>query len=149
MTPASAPVTEWKNCPIRPSWILEGLPQARIAILTDGSSDSSAFTVLWDCTAGRFNWFYSIDETVYILEGTVTLTLPSGATHQLIAGSSYFFGRGTQAQWQVDSYVRKVAFCHEPMSTKVFIAKRLFRALRRAIRPGSAPQPLTKMFETN
>jgi uncharacterized cupin superfamily protein len=140
---------ELKSCPIHPSWILEGQPKARIAILSDGSSDASAFTAMWDCTAGRFNWFYSIDETVYILEGAVTLTLPSGATRHLSAGSSFFFARGTEAQWQVDSYVRKVAFCHEPMSAKVFIAKRLFRALRRAVRPGTAPAPLTKMFETN
>jgi uncharacterized cupin superfamily protein len=149
MTTTSTPVTELKRCPIQPSWILEGLPEARIAVLSDGSSDSSAFTVLWDCTAGRFNWFYAIDETVYILEGAVTLTLPSGITRRLVAGSSYFFARGTQAQWQVDSYVRKVAFCHEPMSTKLFIAKRAYRALRSVLRPGRAPPRLTKMFETN
>ncbi len=146
MTTAS---TELKNCPIHPSWVLEGQPRTRIAVLSDGSSDASAFTVMWDCTAGRFNWFYSIDETVYILEGAVTLTFPSGVTRQLVAGSSYFFARGTQAQWQVDSYVRKVAFCHEPMSTKVFMAKRVFRALKRAVLPGSVPPGLTKMFETN
>jgi uncharacterized protein len=149
MTPATTPVTELKNCPIHPSWILEGQPKARIAVLSDGSSDASAFTVMWDCSEGRFNWFYSIDETVYILEGAVTLTLPSGATRQLVAGSSYFFARGTQAEWRVHGYVRKVAFCHEPLSSKVFVAKRAFRALRSAIWPGSAPAGLTKMFETN
>jgi hypothetical protein len=104
---------------------------------------------MWDCTAGRFNWFYSIDETVYILEGSVTVTLASGVKRYLTAGSSIFFARGTEAQWQVDSYVRKVAFCHEPMSAKLFFAKRLFRAMMRVIRPGSAPQPLLKMFEAN
>lgn len=149
MTNASIPLIDLKNCPIRDSWILEGEPNARIAVLSDGSSDRSAFTVMWDCTAGRFNWFYSIDETVYILEGAVCLTFPSGATRQLVAGSSYFFARGTQAEWQVHDYVRKVAFCHEPLSAKVFIAKRAFRALRRAISPGSAPPTLAKMFETN
>jgi uncharacterized cupin superfamily protein len=143
------PMTELKNFPIRPSWILEGVPVARAAILSEGSTDRSAFTILWDCTAGRFNWFYSIDETVYILEGAVSLRFPSGATRQLVAGSSHFFARGTQAEWQVSSYVRKVAFCHEPLSTKVFIAKRAFRALRRALFPRSAPPSLTRMFETN
>lgn len=149
MTTASTATNELKSCPIHASWILEGQPKARIAILSDGSSDASAFTVLWDCSAGRFNWFYSIDETVYILEGTVTLKFPSGATRQLGPGSTYFFARGTQAEWYVDGYVRKVAFCHEPLSSKVFTAKRAFRALRRAIWPGSAPASLTKMFETN
>jgi uncharacterized protein len=149
MTTVATPVTELKNCPIHPSWILEGLPTARIAIISDGSSDASAFTVMWDCTAGRFNWFYSIDETLFVLEGAATVTLPSGATRYLSAGSTCFFARGTQALWQVDSYIRKVAFCHEPMSAKVFFAKRLFRGLKRVIRPGSVPQPLLKMFEAN
>ncbi|HEV2702991.1 MAG TPA: cupin domain-containing protein [Steroidobacteraceae bacterium] len=143
------PKPELKSCPIHPSWILEGRPRARIAVLSDGSSDESAFMAMWDCTAGRFNWFYAIDETVYILEGAVTVTLPSGTPQHLVTGSSFFFARGTQAQWQVDSYVRKVAFCHEPLSSKVFTVKRLFRAVRRVVRPGSAPERLTKMFETN
>ena len=142
-------MTELKHFPIRPSWIIEGAPIARAAILSEGSTDRSAFTIMWDCTAGRFNWFYSIDETVYILEGDVSLKFPSGATRQLVAGSSHFFARGTQAEWQVHNYVRKVAFCHEPLSSKVFIAKRAFRALRRALFPGSAPPSLTRMFETN
>ncbi|MEJ0005640.1 MAG: cupin domain-containing protein [Steroidobacteraceae bacterium] len=145
---AGPELPEFKDCPISPSLILEGAPKTRIALLSDGSSDTSAFMAMWDCTAGRFNWFYSIDETVYIMEGAVTLTFPSGATRQLVAGSTYFFARGTQAQWQVDQYVRKLAFCHEPLSTKMIIAKRAFRALRRMVRPGSAPPKLTKMFET-
>jgi uncharacterized cupin superfamily protein len=149
MTSVSAPLPELKSCPIQASWILEGQPEARVAVLSDGSSDSSAFMVMWDCSAGRFNWFYSIDETVYILDGAVTLTLPSGAIRKLVAGSSHFFARGTQVQWQIDSYVRKVAFCHEPMSAKVFNAKRLFRAVKRAIMPRSVPAPLLKMFETS
>lgn len=137
-----------KDCPLNPALILAGAPRTRLAMLSDGSTDASAFTVMWDCTAGRFNWFYSIDETFYILEGAVTVTLPSGEVHHLVAGSSYFFGRGTTAQWQVDSYVRKIAFCHEPLSNKVFVVKRAFRALRRIVQPRSAPERLTKMFET-
>jgi uncharacterized protein len=149
MTSIATPVPEMKNCPIHASWILEGLPKARVAVISDGSSDASAFTVMWDCTAGRFNWFYSIDETVYILEGAVTVTFPSGVKRHLTPGSSIFFARGTEAQWQVDNYVRKVAFCHEPMSTKLFLAKRLFRGMKRAIWPSSVPPPLLKMFEAS
>jgi EutQ-like cupin domain len=26
-----------------------------------------------NCTAGRFDWFYDVDETVYVLEGSVTI----------------------------------------------------------------------------
>jgi uncharacterized cupin superfamily protein len=144
----SSAIPEFKNAPIAPAWILEGTPKARLALLS-GSTDGSAFTIMWDCTAGRFNWFYAIDETVYILEGAVTLTLPSGATRRLVAGSSYYFARGAQAQWQVDSYVRKLAFCQEPMSDKLMLALRIFRALKRVVVPGPAPKRGLRMFETN
>ncbi|HTB67212.1 MAG TPA: cupin domain-containing protein [Steroidobacteraceae bacterium] len=139
---------EFKNAPIAPAWILAGSPRARVALLS-GSTDGTSFTVMWDCTAGRFNWFYAIDETVYILEGAVTLTLPSGATRQLVAGSNYFFARGTQAQWQIDSYVRKVAFCQEPMSGKLMLAARIFRGLKRVVVWGPAPKRGLRMFETS
>jgi uncharacterized cupin superfamily protein len=145
---ASSAICEFKNAPIAPAWILEGTPKTRVAVLS-GSTDGTAFTVMWDCTAGRFNWFYAIDETVYILEGAVTLTLPSGAKRQLVAGSSYFFARGTQAEWHIDRYVRKVAFCQEPMSGKLMLAVRIFRALKRVVVPGPAPKRGLKMFETN
>ena len=140
--------TEFKNAPIAPSWILEGTPEARFALLS-GSTDASSFTIMWECTAGRFNWYYAIDETVYILEGAVTLTHPSGATRQLVAGSTYFFPRGTQAQWQIDRYVRKIAFCQEPMSDKLMLALRIFRALKRVVVWGPAPKRGLRMFETN
>jgi uncharacterized protein len=141
------PLPEFKDAPIAPAWILEGAPKARLALVS-GSTDGSAFTVMWDCTAGRFNWFYAIDETVYILEGAVTLTHPTGATTQLSAGSTFFFARGTHAQWQVDKYVRKVAFCQEPMSGKVMLAMRILRALKRLVVWGPAPKRGIKMFET-
>lgn len=145
-TVASA-IAEFKNAPIAPSWILEGTPKARVALLS-GSTDSSAFTIMWDCTAGRFNWFYAIDETVYILEGAVTVTHPSGATRHLAAGSTYFFARGTQAEWRIDRYVRKLAFCQEPMSDKLMLVLRIFRAMKRIVVPSPAPKRGLKMFET-
>ncbi len=138
-----------KDAPIQSAWIIEGNPKTRVKVLSDGSTDDSAFTVMWDCTAGRFNWFYDVDETVYILEGAVTLTLPSGATRRLTAGSTYFFAHGTRAEWHVDHYVRKVAFCHSPMSAKLRLAKRLFCALKRLTHPGSSADERTKMFEVS
>jgi hypothetical protein len=140
--------SELRDTPIRPAWILEGTPKARTKILSEGSTDGTAFMVMWDCTAGRFNWFYDVDETVYILEGSVALTLPSGATHRLVAGSTYYFAHGTQAQWRVDQYIRKVAFCHAPMSAKLRLAKRMFSTLKRLGRPGSPAEDRSKMFES-
>ena len=49
--------------PIHPSWILEGNPVARNRLISS-SADGTASALIWDCTAGRFNWFYDVDETV-------------------------------------------------------------------------------------
>jgi hypothetical protein len=143
----AAEKAQLKDVAIHPSWIVEGNPKTRIKILSDGSTDGTAFTVMWDCTAGRFNWFYSIDETVYILEGSVTLTLPGGEVRRLVAGSTYYFAYGTQALWQVDEYVRKVAFCHSPMPAPLRLAKRMVKSLKRAVGLGSKNGGIN-MFES-
>src|SRR4051812_49414986 len=53
--------------PINPAWIEEGDPRAR-AFEAVRSADGSLVAGEWDCTAGRFHWIYSEDETVRILE---------------------------------------------------------------------------------
>lgn len=54
--------TEMRPAPVNPEWILEGVPVARSAVLST-SHDGCASSFFWDCTAGRFNWYYDIDET--------------------------------------------------------------------------------------
>ena len=61
-----------KSSPINPAWILEGRPVARNVVLST-SDDTTACTILWDCTAGKFNWHYDFDETVHIVEGSVVV----------------------------------------------------------------------------
>src|ERR1700723_3271982 len=96
--------------PIVPSWILDGKPIARLELLSS-SADGMASTYYWDCTAGRFNWYYSFDETLHILEGSVMLKAPSGSSRLVVAGDTIFFPAGSQAEWTVESYIRKLAFC--------------------------------------
>jgi uncharacterized protein len=118
--------------PINSAWILEGNPVARGKLLST-STDGVASTFIWDCTAGRFNWHYDLDETVYLLEGSVVIKDSKGVSRQLSAGDSFLFRAGTQFEWTVESYVRKVAFCRVPMSQKILRAKRLYHALRRVL----------------
>jgi uncharacterized cupin superfamily protein len=99
---------ELKADPIRPEWILEGTPQARIG-LHSHNVDRWASTYVWDCTAGRFNWHFAWEETVHILEGEVKVTNAQGDTHVLTAGSVGYFPAGTWWVWEVPSYVRKLA----------------------------------------
>jgi uncharacterized cupin superfamily protein len=116
--------------PINGAWILEGNPLARGKLLST-STDGMASTFMWDCTAGRFNWYYELDETVYLLEGSVVIKDALGERRQLSAGDSFLFKAGTHFEWTIENYVRKVAFCRVPMSRKILAARRLYRLLRR------------------
>ncbi len=99
-----------KPSPINPAWILEGQPVARNVVLSR-SEDTTACTIMWDCTAGKFNWHYAFDETVHILEGSVIVSSENTPPKRLEAGDVAFFPVGTKAHWHVETYVRKVAFC--------------------------------------
>jgi uncharacterized cupin superfamily protein len=123
--------------PIHPSWILDGEPVARLELLSS-SADGTASTYFWDCTAGRFNWFYSFDETFHILEGAVKLKYPSGTSHRVVAGDTVFFPAGSSAEWTVDHYVRKLAFCRTPIPRYLTFARQVARRLKRIARGGSA-----------
>lgn len=122
--------------PINTTWILEGAPVARAELLSS-SADGTASTYLWDCTAGRFNWFYSFDETFHVLEGAVTLKYPSGASRRVSAGDTVFFPAGSSAEWTVDHYIRKLAFCRTPVPRLLTVARTLVRRLRGAVRGDS------------
>lgn len=120
---------EMKPLPIEPSWILSGDPQARAAAHSK-AEDECAATGVWDCTAGSFRWFFGWDETVVILEGEVHVTADDGSERTLRAGDVAYFKGGTWATWQIDSYVRKVAFLRKPFPAPLAFLYRLKNALR-------------------
>jgi uncharacterized cupin superfamily protein len=125
--------TQLNPAPISGDWILEGTPVARGKALSV-SHDKAATTWIWDCTAGRFNWFYDIDETVYVIEGSVTVRDHQGATRTLVSGDIAFFPAGSSAEWTVDEYVRKVAFLRKPTSPWVRLLQRVCNKLQRMTR---------------
>jgi uncharacterized cupin superfamily protein len=100
------------DCPIRPEWIVAGEPKARVADLMK-SSDGSAYNAIWDCTAGKFYWYFWADEWVHILDGEVTVTLENGETKTLRPGDLAFFPAESWALWNVPEYLRKHAFVQE------------------------------------
>lgn len=125
---------EWTPSPIQPSWILEGAPVARIQFLSE-SADGTASTWFWDCTAGRFNWFYSFDETLHILEGGFGLKdLLSGTARRVTAGDVVYFPQGARAEWTVEHYVRKLAFCRTALPSYLVAARNVARRVKSAMR---------------
>ncbi len=110
--------------------MLDGDPVSRCKVLFS-SADGCASTVIWDCTAGRFNWFYACDETVCVLEGDVIVTDQRGVARRVTAGGKVYFPAGSRAEWYVESYVRKVAFLRTPLPRPVQFAYKFMRRLKR------------------
>ena len=123
---------DWRPAPITPDWILAGRPVARFVPIARGGDDLGS-TTLWDCTDGTFRWHFVWDETVHILDGAVTVTLPSGEVHRLTAGSVAFFPAGSTAVWKVEGHVRKLAVCRRvfpgPLARALAVARRLKHGL--------------------
>jgi len=121
------------SSPINADWILEGNPIARNRVISR-SSDSLACTIIWDCTAGKFNWVYDIDETVHILEGSVIVSDGESPPKRLVPGSIAFFPAGTKAHWHVENYVRKIAFCQRPLPPVLQTPISLLRQMKALLR---------------
>ena len=81
-----------------------------------------------------------------MLEGGVTIKEPSGKVHRLGAGDTIYFPAGTRAEWTVDHYVRKVAFCRTPLPGPVHFASRVVRKLKRMVGLGKAEGATPAMF---
>jgi uncharacterized protein len=100
--------------PIHPHWVIDGHPQARSQRLAQ-SADGTASVMAWSCSAGRFNWHYTVDETLHIISGEVFVTDHNGQTQRLGPGDMAFFPAGSRSTWYVPVEVRKLAVCRHNM----------------------------------
>jgi uncharacterized cupin superfamily protein len=126
--------------PIEPSWIIEGHPQATWHVLSR-SVDGLASTMVWQCTAGKFNWYYDFDETILILEGGIVLESDSMKPTRYGPGDVIFFKDGAHARWHVEDYVKKLAFCRKTQPVWLGFAFRVFLKLRKILLGTGARQP--------
>jgi uncharacterized protein len=122
-----------RDAPIEKSWITEGRPIARNAVLAQ-SADRSTTTILWECSDGAFAWHYTFDETIYFLEGSVTIQRRGEKPRTYGPGDFIHFSVGDSAQWTVHGRIRKVAFCRNPPPMPVAVALRASRGLARRFR---------------
>ena len=89
ITLESAALAALDPAPITPDWILAGTPQARSKVLAK-SHDRTSSIMVWECTAGRFNWHYGEDETVVIISGEVFITAGKGKRRGSVRAMSDF-----------------------------------------------------------
>jgi uncharacterized protein len=116
--------------PIDPAWILEGNPVARGAIWSQ-SLDTTTQSWVWDCTAGRFNWYFEEDETMYVIEGEVVIRSEGQEPRTLRAGHAALFYAGTHAEWYVPHYVRKHAILRPHIPKPALLALKMSRRFSR------------------
>jgi uncharacterized protein len=133
------PLIETGNCnvdlkpsPIERSWIIDGNPEARSHRLS-ASADGAATTLIWSCTEGKFNWYYDIDETIMILEGSIVIESDGTPPKRYGVGDVIFFRGGAHAKWHVEGYVKKVAFCHQTNPAGVGLIIRAVNKLKRML----------------
>ena len=130
--------------PIEPSWIIEGNPQAQWCVLSK-SADGLASTMVWECSEGKFNWYYDFDETILILEGSIVVESDTMPATRYVAGDVIFFRDGAHARWHVEGRVRKLAFCRKTQPVMVDFALRVFSRIRRTLLPSGKRQPASLM----
>ena len=102
VAPADVPMGD---APVNPAWVRSGAPRARIGEIAR-SADGTSVTLIWDCTAGLFDWRFGVDETVHILEGEVAVTGADGVERVLRPGDVAFFPSGAVTLWRVETYRR-------------------------------------------
>ncbi len=125
--------------PIEPSWIIGGNPVARASDLST-SSDGMASTILWECSEGKFDWYYDFDETILILEGSIVLENDTMRPTRYGAGDIIFFKHGAHARWHVERRVRKLAFCRTTQPYLFGFALRAINKIKRTVMPSGKRQ---------
>jgi uncharacterized cupin superfamily protein len=119
--------------PIEPSWIIEGNPVAQSSLLSK-SPDGQAWTVVWQCSEGKFNWHYDLDETILILEGSIVVE-NDGMRPTRYGTGDVIFKTGAHAKWHVESHVRKLSFCRRSLPVLLGFALRAFSKIKRTFVP--------------
>jgi uncharacterized cupin superfamily protein len=125
--------------PIEPSWIIEGNPDAQCSVLSQ-SADGLASTMIWQCSEGKFNWYYDFDETILILEGSIVLESDTTPPTRYGPGDVIFFKDGAHARWHVEGHVRKLAFCRKTQPVLLGLALRVISKIKRTLIPAGKRQ---------
>src|ERR1700730_13836685 len=130
--------------PIEPPRIMEGNPVAQNCVLSK-SADGLALTLVWECSKGKFNWYYDVDETILILEGAIVLESDTMRPTRYGPGDVIFFKDGAHARWHVEGRVKKLAFCRKTQPDLLGFALRVVSKIKRTLMPAGKRQPASLM----
>ena len=119
--------------PISPDWILDGAPEARNKTLAK-SRDRTSFVMVWECSAGRFNWHYSQDETLVVISGEAFITTEKGEEKRLAQGDIGFFPAGSSCTWRINDRIKKVAVLRKDLPLPLAVGVRAWHKFLRIVR---------------
>ena len=123
-----------RPAPIAAEWILADAPEAQCEVISR-SRDGAAFSVVWECSPGVFNWHYREDETVVLLAGEVFITDDSGIERRLGPGDTGFFPAGSSCRWRVTERVKKVAVLRKSLPLPLGLSLRAWNRFLRLLEP--------------
>ena len=83
------------------------------------------------CTEGKFSWYYDVDETIVILEGSIVLESEGMPPKRYGVGDVIFFRNGAHAKWHVEGHVKKLAFFRQTNPLGLGLAVRALNKLKR------------------
>jgi uncharacterized protein len=126
--------------PIEPSWIIEGNPVAQSSVLFK-SADGLARIIVWECSKGKFNWYYDLEETLLILEGSVVLGNDTMSPTRYGPGDVICFKDGAHAKWLVESRVKKLSFLQMNQPVLLGFALRVLSKIKRTLVSGRHRKP--------
>jgi uncharacterized cupin superfamily protein len=139
MLTAATEELEPQGHPILPAWVLSGTPVSRVKNL-GRSHDLTSNMVVWECSAGSFNWFYTQDEALFVVSGEAFIGNGKGEECRLGPGDFGFFPAGTSCTWRVPHRVRKVAVVRETMWRPLGLGLKVWSKFRRILgRAGKSP----------
>ncbi len=62
---------------------------------------------IWEKEESEFDWVYDEEETFYVLEGEVEVTLEDGTKMHIEPGDLVTFAQGVRCRWKVLKPIRK------------------------------------------
>ena len=93
--------------PIDKTNILTGDAEAHGTVLWQ-SKDKLLCNGVWSCTTGKFNWEYTWNETFYLVQGKISISIDDAESKEYNSGDLVFVPNGTNTTWTIIKPVRKV-----------------------------------------
>lgn len=110
---AKTPGDPLPDMPLDPAQITEGNPVAR-GTVSHQSADKKVSSGFWMCSEGKFDWDFTWDEFVRVIEGEVTITEEDGDSYDLGPNDTAHFSNGLKTHWHVTKAVRKFFVIRTP-----------------------------------